>query len=159
MIVEIREIPEEGKHIAGEITRDIFELDPKDAQPDGPVRFDFFVSIVSDSLLVQGKLEAGFRMNCVRCLDSYRQLVKLPDCIFTEPVENQASIDLTDSIREDILLALPIHPHCEDGDPPRNCPQLGQFEEPEGSAEAEATDEPEKPDPWAGLDGFEPERD
>ena len=45
------------------------------------------------------------------------------------PVENEAPIDLTTSLREDILLALPTHPRCESGNvTPRECPAEGRFD-------------------------------
>ncbi len=159
MIIEIREIPEEGIRLAGQIDRDIFSLDANDAKPDGPVFFDFFVSIVSASLLVQGSLSTAFQLRCVRCLEAFRQELKLPDGVFHQPLEGRATIDLTDWIREDILLALPIHPHCEHGSPPRACPMRGKFEKPEEPAEIAASDQAASPDVWAGLEGFKPQRD
>ena len=158
MIIDIREIPEEGIRREGQIDRDIFALDEEDVKPDGPIYYDFFVSIVSGTLLVQGSVSTFFEMRCVRCSEPFRQAIDLPDCIFNEPIEGKSSIDLTDSIREDILLALPIHPHCEQGSPPRDCPMLGKFEAPEKAAET-AADDAEKRDVWAELEGFKPQND
>lgn len=160
MIIEIREIPEEGIRLAGEIEEDIFGLDEKDPKLAGPISYDFFVSLVSGTLLVQGAVSANFEVNCVRCLDPFTQQVALPDCIFNEPIEGRATIDLTDSIREDILLALPIHPHCEQGNPPKDCPMSGKFEKPEEPSEsADEGAQPGNLDSWADLKGFKPQRD
>tara|TARA_R110002096_G_scaffold100173_3_gene221949 strand:- start:3260 stop:3742 length:483 start_codon:yes stop_codon:yes gene_type:complete len=160
MIIEIREIPEDGVRLAGQIEEDIFHLDDKDLKLEGPISYDFFVSLVSGTLLVQGSVSTRFQTRCVRCLDPFVQEVSLPDCIFNEPIEGRATIDLTDSIREDILLALPIHPHCEQGSPPKDCPMSGKFEKPEEPSEsAEDGAEPGNRDSWADLKGFKPQRD
>ncbi len=159
MIVDIREIPEDGIQLVGQIDRDIFELDGTDIQPDGPVSYDFQVSLVSESILVRGNVLAHFRMHCVRCLEPFRQEIFLADCIYNESIEGRSTIDLTDSIREDILLALPDHPHCDSGTPPQGCPMSGQFEKPEKSVESEFDDPADEKDVWADLEGFKPQRD
>jgi uncharacterized protein len=107
-------------------------------------------------LVVRGSLEAEFELVCVRCLEPFRFRVHLPDVVFAEPVADHATIDLTDSVREDILLALPDHPHCEEANPPRKCPAQGLFEAPEDKAERDADAGPDSRGRWAGLEGFEP---
>lgn len=47
-------------------------------------------------------------------------------------------MDLTEMIREDILLTLPNFPRCEDGNvEPRDCPAQGKFDPAELAAEAD----------------------
>lgn len=154
MIVKLREIPEEGLRLAGEISHDIFGLTEEHVAVDGPVSYDLDASILGDTILVMGELSAPFQLECGRCLESFRYVVIVPDYAFSEPLESRGTIDLTESIREDILLALPIHPLCENGTPPRECPAAGQFEK----ADA-ATGDPEIRDAWADLEGFKPSSD
>jgi uncharacterized protein len=160
MRINLREIPEEGLELSGEIGEDIFQLPPDHPQPAGPVRYDLHVEIVGETVVVRGSLEADFEMSCVRCLDPFRFRVHLPDALFAEEIEGQETIDLTESVREDILLALPDHPHCEEAHPPRNCPAQGLFEAPEGSAEGKpghgTSGSQGGRRPWADLEGFEP---
>lgn len=158
MIVQIREIPDEGLHLQGESQKDIFELNEEGVSVAGPMKYDLQATIPGDSLLVMGEVSAPFELRCSRCLESFEQTISVPEFTFCEPVEGRATIDLTDSIREDILLALPIHPHCEDGTPPRECQAAGLFEE---SEHAPATEEnPESGDnAWSGLEDLDPPKD
>jgi uncharacterized protein len=157
MRINLRDVTEEGQDLRGEIAEDIFQLDPADATPAGPVRYDMHVDIVGETVVVRGTLEADFQMTCVRCLDPIVFSVHLPDALFAEEIEGRETIDLTESVREDILLALPDHPHCEEANPPRTCPAQGLFEVPEDQAEGKPGHVPEGPRPWADLEGFEPD--
>jgi uncharacterized metal-binding protein YceD (DUF177 family) len=68
------------------------------------------------------------------------------------PLEGEGSIiDLTEAIRDDILVALPPYPRCEDGNiEPRECPAQGRFD----SVPAALPDEPPAGDKavWNVLD-------
>lgn len=151
MIIEIREIPDQGLQLAGELHRDIFQLDDPETKPAGPVTYDLHVSVVTESILAQGEVSAPFEVHCVRCLEPFEYRVEIPDFVFSEPLEGRSSIDLTDSVREDILLALPIYPHCEDGVAGRECPAADRFKESEESPERSGGS-----DAWSGLEGLEP---
>lgn len=150
MKIEVRDIPEEGLHLEGDIQEDIFQLKPSDAQPVGPLHYELDVSIISDSILVQGTLRSTFRMECVRCLEPFEQTLEREEFAHSEPIEGRSTIDLTDPIREDILLVLPIHPHCEAGTN-RECPAANRFE-----PSSEVAEEAGNSDVWGGLDGLSP---
>lgn len=154
MIVQLRDIPEEGLQLTGKIQRDIFELAEEGFDVDGPVSYDLNASIVGDSVLVMGEVSAPFKLRCGRCLEDFRMVLKSPDFAHGEPLETSKTIDLTEAIREDILLALPIHPLCENGTPPRDCPAAGQFDE----VKAAAGDSGNR-DAWADLEKFKPSGD
>jgi uncharacterized protein len=156
MRINLREIPEEGLDLSGDIVEDIFQLSPEHPQPSGPVHYDLHAEIVGETVMVRGCLEADFEMTCVRCLDPFRFHVHLPETLFAEEIEGRETIDLTESIREDILIALPDHPHCEEACPPRSCPAQGLFEAPEESADEKPGDGSQGRRPWADLEGFEP---
>lgn len=157
MRINLRDVTDDGLKLSGEISEDIFKLEEGGVQPSGPVRYDLRAELVDETLVVRGTLEADFELICVRCLDPFLFSVELPDAIFAEDIAGRETIDLTESIREDILLALPDHPHCEEANPPRTCPAHGLFEVPEGKAEGNPSDVPQGHRPWADLEGFEPD--
>jgi len=156
MNIDVREIPEGGLHLSGEVERDIFQLGEERTRPDGPLRYDLHASIVSGSLLVQGSVTASFKVDCVRCMDEMSLQVHLDDCVFHIPLEGDETIDLTEPVREDILLALPVYPHCEEGTPPKECRLAGQFEEPDDLGEESRDERPGGQGTWSILEGFEP---
>lgn len=156
MKIDVRDIPEEGLDLQGETSRDIFELEDDLVKPASPLRYDLHVSLVSGSVLVQGRVATDFLASCVRCLEPVPVRVELNDCVFHLPIPSEGTIDLTESVREDILLALPVYPHCEDGTPPKQCPLRGHFEEPDGLGEETREETPGKRNLWSSLEGFKP---
>ncbi|MBV9463479.1 MAG: DUF177 domain-containing protein [Verrucomicrobiae bacterium] len=87
-----------------------------------PVRYDVEASLTGGSLLVRGRLETTVRATCVRTLKAFDLPVVVED--FTVLIEEPAGdlVDLTPSMREDILLALPAHPVCPEADASGNLP-------------------------------------
>jgi uncharacterized protein len=80
-------------------------------------------------ILVTGRLEAAFRLECGRCLESFEHRLVIENYLAEIPAETNGMINLTDTIREDTLVALPSYPRCEDGNVrPRQCPAEGKFE-------------------------------
>jgi len=79
--------------------------------------------------VVTGTMSATFELECGRCTERFEQKVELSDYTISLPIENDAPVDLTEPIREDILLALPTYPRCETGNvQQRECPAEGRFD-------------------------------
>ena len=153
--LDTRKIPEEGLAISGEIAEDIFQLPEGDsASPAGPVAYDARAYIIDGELTVEGQFQADFEVECARCLEKFILTVKLQGHNLTENLENPTEADLTDALREDILLALPVYPHCEEGKTPRKCPAEGKFETANRAPAVEESSEEPK-DHWAELDNLD----
>jgi uncharacterized protein len=152
--LEQREIREEGLAISGEIANEIFLLPEGDPiTPKGPVRYDARAYVIEGDLIIEGEFAADFLLECSRCLEKFEFSVKLHAHQLTENLENPTEADLTEAVREDILLALPVYPQCEEGNIPRTCPAEGKFDTSNRSSqETEAGSDEEAPNPWAALD-------
>ena len=152
---DLREIPDEGLPLKGEISEDIFDLPAKDhARVILPITYEARAYIIDGELTIEGEFQVDFELECSRCLESFVFPVKLAPHNLTENLENPTEADLTEALREDILLALPVYPHCEEGKIPRKCPAEGKFET-SGRAPLEAgsdDSDAEAPNPWAELD-------
>lgn len=161
MKFRLTEIPSDGLPLSGVFERDIFELEAKDLiQPAGNVRYDILVEIDKDNLILSGKLVAPMRLRCVKCLEDFTCTLELDDYLsdfdLAEDFEGAETIDLSIPLREDLLLATPTYPRCDqDGDDPeRVCPrddaELAFESAPANEAGDEAPEEP--PSQWAALD-------
>ena len=130
MKIDLRNLPEEGLRLEGTEPASFFALSEKDSiRAVSPMTYDLLVMKDDDGLLVTGHLTATFEVECGRCTEKFLQKIDLPHYGTDIPIENDLPVDLTDPIREDILLALPNHPRCEDGNvQPRECPAEGRFE-------------------------------
>ena len=130
LTIDPRSIPAEGRRLTGTLPSGLFDLPESDPiRPAGGVEYTLHALRDDNDLIVTGRLRVPFTLECVRCLSPVDYVVELKDYSAEIPIENDQIINLTDWIREDILLALPSYPRCEDGNVlPRECSAEGDFE-------------------------------
>ena len=153
---KLTDIPEEGLQFAGETTTDIFAFAETETEvrPRGPVSYDLHLSRVGPELmLAQGQLVARFYLRCVVCLEEFPYTLTLDGYAADLDLPEDGVLDLTERVREDLLLELPPYPHCDrDGDDPgRKCPRADQLADPEKSQGGEDAG----PSAWDALDGLD----
>lgn len=114
MILDLRALPAGPRPFEGIEPVSILELqnDPYVA-PVGAVSYRFSVERVQQRLLVRGSVHAQVELRCVRCQE--RVIGQVEDkavslCLKLAP--NQEFVDLTNDIREAIIVALPPYPVC-----------------------------------------------
>lgn len=85
-----------------------------------PLKHDLQVESLHDSLLVTGSLRLTLNCECVRCLKPFDHKIALEDWALHLPLEGEDAvsidndcIDLTQYVREDMLLEFPQHPLCK----------------------------------------------
>ncbi len=149
--IDPRHLPSDGLDIAGEEPASFFALEPTDAiQPVSPLIYELHVEKDEDELILTGRLEAVFNLECGRCLERFDHRVEIPHYQSEVTIEKDSTIDLTDTIREDTLVTLPNYPRCEDGNVrPRQCPAEGRFEPELETAEEKPRDA--GPGVWEAL--------
>ena len=127
--VHLNELPPEGLYFEGEIRTDLFELKGQaDPKFKGPVNYALTVTLDGPDIVVEGSLSALFDLECGGCGLWFPHLVDLPEYVYQEPREGASTLDLTVLIREDILLALPGYPRCEESNvESRSCPGKAKF--------------------------------
>jgi len=116
----IRHLNREDLHLKGQLP--VAELDLQDEEvvhPGSPLEYDLEVQKIEDAILVTGKLHLDLDCECVRCLKPVKFHIDIPDWAAHLPLIGEEkvaivndSIDLTELVREDILLAFPQHPLC-----------------------------------------------
>jgi uncharacterized protein len=81
--------------------------------PNG-IKYSLFAALVNNGVLVRGVAETDIICKCGLCLSNYTFKVKNDTiCHFYEE-ENKNEIDLTDDIREDILIRFPVNLKCSE---------------------------------------------
>ena len=132
---DIRNLPDDGKQVTGTLPASFFQLPEKDsAIATSPLTYDLNILRDDKDIIVTGSLEATFSLECGRCLEHFTHQVEMPDYQTEATIEKETTMDLTDLIREDILLTLPNFPRCENGNVDlRDCPAEGRFESAESS--------------------------
>lgn len=116
LIIEPWRIPPEGGQIEGEEPGEILDLgDSGEITPAGPVKYSFHVQYVTRELLVQGQVSTKVRYTCSRCADLFVREVKDDGFFCEREVENlHSTVDLTDELRESIILAFSNFPVCRE---------------------------------------------
>jgi uncharacterized protein len=100
----------------------------------GPVQGDFAVERSADRISVRGRVTAGARLECVRCLAAFELPLDVPFELYADrkgtgsrrdEVELERDdlmsfhdgrrLDFGEQVREALLIELPIAPHCSEG--------------------------------------------
>jgi uncharacterized protein len=154
MIIDVLRIPPEGVTLRGEEAPSILSLEPeRDIRAESPIRYEVTARVVSNELLVQGRLSASLSFRCSRCGEAFRAAVEERAFEYaTELPAGCESVDLTPETRESILLAFPTYPVCR-ADCKGLCPQCGA-----NRNKAPCQCRPSTDDRWGGLDKLELKR-
>jgi len=120
LIVDASRVDAEGEVLEGEV--DAIDLEEEFVHPFGGIRYRLEVQLFGTELLVRGHLEQDFDLVCSRCGKDFDTTVKVDDFTASfEVAENAPEVDLTDEIRESIILTLPTYPVCDE-----TCPGIEQ---------------------------------
>jgi uncharacterized protein len=155
-VVDLHNFPIDGRDFAGSFQADIFQLEPGGPTFVGPFEYELHIELRGPWLVVQGYVAAAFQLECVRCTETFLEILTLDDYSLEEELgENSLEADLTERIREDMLLALPGYPHCDESEShPRDCPAAQRFasEKTYSTEHPEDTDRPDRKAIWETLD-------
>jgi len=121
LIIDLENLPEEGQHVQGELPVDIFDLPPGDATATGPLIYELHAQRFGSELLLRGRLEAPFQFTCVRTLHTFVQTIVLDDAVVSLEITHEGNLDVTEALREEVLIHFPIDPRCDDADDPQKC--------------------------------------
>jgi len=122
LLVNLRHLEAHNVRLEGELPVEELDLDTPDEtiRAKAPLQYDFEVQKLEDSLLAQGRLQLTLDCQCVRCLKSFKQTIKLDPWSSHLPLQGEETVtvvndcvDLTPYVREDILLEFPQHPLCD----------------------------------------------
>ncbi|MBX7157418.1 MAG: hypothetical protein K1X66_03425 [Verrucomicrobiae bacterium] len=111
-----------GDVVEGQLSSDLLEI--PEFHPTTPLSYHLNVSFEKDEVLVHGSLQLSGQAPCSRCLADLPINLKINDFTVLAP-KKQDTIDLTNFLKEDILLAIPSYPKCE-LDAEGRCPVTGK---------------------------------
>ena len=154
LLIDLASLPEEGKGLAGELPKEIFDLPAEDAQAVGPLEYDLWVHRFGSELLLTGSLSASFEFTCVRTLHPFVQTIRLEDAAISIEIGKEGEIDATEALREEVLIAFPLDPRCEEGDVPQKCEIDSRYLSVDKAAEDGLPTPPRagSDDRWSALD-------
>ena len=86
------------------------------------LRGEFLFTRLNEAVMIQGKIDTEVRVRCVRSLEDFDLCIGVPldDILFGLPqypaaepdrlISDDGWIDLTETLREEIIMAIPINP-------------------------------------------------
>ena len=117
MKVHLKQIPTQGLHLEGDEDCPIQEVESEGIRCAGPLHYDIDLGVTGGGLWANGSLSQRVELRCVSCLEKFAYEIRVPAFAVHTELLGPETVDLTPFMREDILLNLPAHPHCDrDGD-------------------------------------------
>lgn len=123
LAVNLRQLETHPVQLVGEAPAEILEIESLDELIEvvGPFRYDVQVQLNGDALLLEGRLELGLHCTCSRCLKPFDRTIRLENWSGMAALEGEESlqsqgdwVDLAPLLRDDVALAFPQHPLCDD---------------------------------------------
>jgi len=131
MLINVEDIPVTGKRLAGEIREQSLNLNMKLLTP---VNLDGKISKSGEDVFINGQINTIIEVSCHRCLKHFSQKVDTSFELFCQPVPvneqndyyeitpeelgisyyQDNTIDLSNTIRDTIILEIPIKLLCSD---------------------------------------------
>jgi uncharacterized protein len=122
LIVNLCHLEAHSLRLEGRLPIEDLDIDTRDEmlRLSEPLEYSLEVQKLDSSLLLQGRLRLALDCQCVRCLKSFRYELDLNPWTAHLPLQGEEAVpvsndlvDLTPTLREDILLEFPQHPLCE----------------------------------------------
>lgn len=103
-------------HLKGVLARETLELeDLEQLRPAGDLAYELHGELMpGDEFLVRGVLALPCSCTCGRCGGAFEATYEERSFCETYPVGGLEQLDLTESVREGIMLALPTYPVCRE---------------------------------------------
>ena len=138
LVIDVTRIGRDGEELSGVLDDAVLELTGDLVRPFGGIRYELGAMLFGRELLVRGKLAQDFDAVCSRCGKDFDFTVKVDDFTTSIAVDDKTiEVDLTEELRESVLIELPNYPVCR-----ADCPGIA-VESGEG---ADAR--------WSALDGL-----
>ena len=116
LIVDVARLDKGGEWYRGETGPDVLELgDSECLAPVGGIVYELFAQALGTELLVRGRLRQRLRCVCSRCADTFETEAEEAEFVSSFEISEATDfLDLTEEVREAIILALPGYPVCRE---------------------------------------------
>ena len=126
LVIDVARLDPEGETYEGVLDDAVLALNDPYVTPFAGLRYRLTVQLLGRELLVRGTLEQDFDAVCNRCGGDFDFTAKVPDFVTSVEVDEKTEfVDLTDEVRESIILSLPTYPVCRE-DCRGVCPTCGK---------------------------------
>ena len=111
MKIHVSRIPEEGLQRHETYDPAPLDMERQDVRLPRPFDVDAQIALAERELVVRADIRCPLRMICGRCLEEFPSTVDV-DAVFSYHVQPSDVVDITDDVRQEIILAYPMIPVC-----------------------------------------------
>ena len=111
MKIQVNRIPEEGLREHATYDPAALDMERDDVHLVQPFAVDAFITKADTELIVDAEIRCQIRLACARCLKEFDSTVTTK-ALFTYQIESADVVDITEDIRQEIILAYPMVPVC-----------------------------------------------
>ncbi|MFM2197613.1 MAG: hypothetical protein RLZZ505_1045 [Verrucomicrobiota bacterium] len=156
LVIDLPSLPEEGRAFSGELDGSIFDLPEGDARSVGPLAYDLWAQRFESELLLTGSLSAPFEFTCVVTLKPFVKTIRLPQVAISVESGSASGLNVTEALREEVLIEFPADPRCDEGDVPEPCEIDSRYLAVDKSQEDEVSPPPRDggDDRWSALNNL-----
>ena len=111
MKIHVNQVPAEGLRERATYDPTAMDMGRADIHLTAPFTVDAFVTKVDEELVVQADIRCPLELDCARCLERFPSTVRT-EGVFSYPAHPGDVVDITDDVRQEIILAYPMVPVC-----------------------------------------------
>jgi len=112
MKINVKSIPVDGETLEGREPATIMDFDDPEVKFEHDVEYRLQAQVQGQALLVTGKLSTPVTLRCSRCLKTFQWPLCVDEFVVHRELEGEDFVDLTENLREDIILGLPQRALC-----------------------------------------------
>ena len=111
MKIHVNHVPEEGLTQHAAYDPIALDMDRDDIHLREPFKVDAVIMRADHELVVNATIRCPASSTCARCLSEFT-LTLTPAALFSYTVQPTDVVDITDDVRQEVILAYPIRPLC-----------------------------------------------
>lgn len=112
MQIHVNRVPEEGLTEHASYDPSPMDMDRDDVHLREPFMVDAFISKADRELVVNVDIRAPAHLTCARCLEEFTSTLTA-EAMFSYAVQPTDVVDITDDVRQEVILAYPMVPVCQ----------------------------------------------
>lgn len=124
MKIHVNRIPAEGLHEEAAYDPKVLDVERFDLHMEEPIAVSSLITKAENAILVQAQIRCRVRLSCARCLEPFEFPMEMAATLSYQ-VRPGDVVDITEDIRQEIILAYPMIPVCQQACKGL-CPACGQ---------------------------------
>ena len=111
MKIHVDRVPEGGLEEHATYDPTTLDMDREDIRLLEPFDVQAFIRLADEELVVNAQIRCPLHLLCARCLEEFTSTVQT-DAIYSYEVQPSDVVDITEDVRQEIILSYPMIPLC-----------------------------------------------